>query len=457
MKKRELRKSGNLRRMQISLLVLVMLTCISCVSLAPSQTAINHEDSRPFLTDNSKQWNRLSKQDQAFLDLVERKAFDYFWEGFDPNTGLIADKTRGRRTSVATSGFGLSAYCVGVARGWVSREEVYQRVLTILNSYYKDPERKDDFCVEGIHGFFYHFVNVDTGKRHGRCEVSTIDTAILMAGILHVMEFFEGTEVAELANKIYLNAQWDKFLNEKRAVTGGWRPEEGIIAEYRGYNEYLLVYLLGMGSPSHPIPAQSWDVYFSGNGAEFIKPYKDIDAFLTPHGLMQPHAYLYQFPACWFDFRGKKDKYVNHWQNSVNALKANKRYTNNWGAAHGYTEELWGWTACAGRDGYIGFSKPYNGTLAPSAVVASIPFLPKESLRAARYMYKEYGDKIWGKYGFVDSFNPYQNWFDDGFLGIDKGNEVLMLENFRNETIWRLFMKNRYVKKGMEKAQMKNV
>lgn len=408
----------------------------------------------PEVSDKKKEmsWETLSEKDQAFLDLVQRKAFDYFWNGFDENTGLIGDPAKGKRTSVATSGFGLSAYCVGLNRGWVTRDEVYSRVLKTLHSYYKDPNGSNDLCVEGIYGFFYHFINVETGQRHGRCEVSTIDTAILLAGILHVMEVFEGTEVAELANKIYLNAQWDKFINKQGAVTGGWRPEEGIIAEYKGYNEYILVYLLGMGSTSHPIPAASWDVYFSGNGSEFIKPYKDIDAFLTPHGLMQPHAYLYQFPACWYDFKDKKDKYLKHWDNSVNALKANKRYTNNWGAAHGYAEELWGWTACAGRDGYIGFSKPYNGTLAPSAVVASLPFLPEESLRAAKYMYETYGNKVFGKYGFTDSFNPLQNWYDDGFLGIDKGNEVLMIENFRSGQMWIEFMQNKYVEAGMQKA-----
>lgn len=413
-------------------------------------------EARKFKSQNGTD-NKLSTEDQEFLDKVQRKAFDYFWDGFDPVTGLIGDKARGRRTSIANSGFGLSAYCIGVERGWVTRQEAYDRVHTTLNSYFKDPDDENDLCVEGMYGLFYHFINVDTGKRHRRSEVSTIDSAILMAGILHVMTYFKGTEVEELAKEIYKNAQWDKFTNRRGAITGGWKPpeENWVNPEYKGFNEYSLVYLIGLGSPTHPLPESSWDAYSSGNGFEWIKPYRDIGAFMTPTGIMQPHAYLYQFPACWYDFRNKKDNYANYWQVSVNALKANKRYTQNWGSMVGYSEELWGWTACAGRNGYIGFSKPYNGTLAPSAVVASLPFLPEESLKSAKYMYKKYGDKIWGKYGFVDSFNPHQDWYDDGFIGIDKGNEVLMIENFRSEGVWQVFMQNPFVQKGLEKAKFR--
>ena len=404
-------------------------------------------------------WNQLTTEDQRFLDEVQHLAFDYFWEGFNPVTGLIVDKTKGTRTSIATSGFGLSAYIIGIENGWVTREEAYRRILITLNSYYKDPDNADDLCVEGKYGLFFHFVDTNTGKRYGRSEVSTIDSAILMAGILHVMEYFKGTEVEELAKKIYLNAQWDKYLNKNIAIVGGWKPdiENWSNAEYKGYNEYSLVYLIGLGSSTYPLPESSWDAYNSGNGAEWLKPYEDIGSFKTPHGILQPHAYLYQFPTCWYDFRNKEDNYANHWEVAVNALKANMRYTQNWGSLVGYTKELWGWTACAGRDGYIGFSKPYNGTLAPSAVVASLPFLPEESMKSINFMFENYGDKIWGKYGFVDSFNPHQDWYNDGFLGIDKGNEVLMIQNFRNGGVWKTFMQNQYVVEGMRKANFKEL
>ena len=409
--------------------------------------------------EDSELWNNLSVEDQEFLDEVQRKAFDYFWEGFDPVTGLIADKAKRRRTSIAHSGFGLSAFCIGVDRGWVSKDEAYDRILITLNSYYKDPNDENDFCVEGRYGLFYHFVNVDTGKRQGRTEISTIDSGLLMAGILHVMTYFKGTEVEELAKKIYEKAQWEEYTSRRGAITGGWKPaeENWVNPEYRGFNEYSMVYLIGMGSPTYPLPESSWDAYSSGNGFQWMKPYHDIGPFMTPKGVMQPHAYLYQFPACWYDFRNKKDNYANYWEVSVNALKANRRYTQNWGEMVGYDEELWGWTACAGPRGYIGFSRPYNGTLAPSAVIASLPFLPEESLKSIKYMYEKFGDKIWGEYGFVDAFNPHLDWYDDGFIGIDKGNEVLMIENFRNEGVWKVFMQNPYVAEGMRKAKFDNL
>ncbi len=174
-------------------------------------------------TDDRSTYDDLSTEDQELIDQIQRKAFDYFWDGFDPSTGLIADAGRRRRTSVATSGFGLSAYCIGVDRGWVTRQEAYDRVLVTLNSYFDDPEVEDDFCVEGKYGLFFHFINVDTGRRYGRSEVSTIDSAILMAGVLHVMTYFEGTEAEELAEKIYRKAQWDKYTDNSGAITGGCR------------------------------------------------------------------------------------------------------------------------------------------------------------------------------------------------------------------------------------------
>ncbi|MHB1178837.1 MAG: glucoamylase family protein, partial [Daejeonella sp.] len=309
-------------------------------------------DSTRKLPANSAEWNHLSKKDQKFLDMVERKAFNFFWDGFDPKTGLIGDASSvSRRSSIASVGFGLSAFCIADARGWENHQEVYNRVLTVLNSFYKDPNNENDFCVEGTHGFFYHFVNMDTGMRFGKSEVSTIDTGILMAAILNVMEHFKGTEIEDLARKIYLTAEWDWFLQKSGAVAGGWKPENGITGEFKGFNEYIIVYLLGLGSPTHPIPERSWDVWASGNGFKSIKPYSDIDAFLAPGGKMKPLAYLYQFPACWYDFKGKKDHYADYWENGVNALKANKRYSNEWGSAHGYPDKMWGWTACAGKNG----------------------------------------------------------------------------------------------------------
>ncbi|MCK4751377.1 MAG: hypothetical protein KAT15_30175, partial [Bacteroidales bacterium] len=195
-----------------------------------------------------------------------------------------------------------------------------------------------------------------------------------------------------------------------------------------------------------------WDAWSSGPGFQWVEPYENIGAFLTPDGKMTPLAYLYQFPACWIDFREKEDKYgIDYWGMGVNALQANRRLCIDWGEENDYHPDLWGWTACNGKNGYLGWGVPYNGTIAPSAAVASLPYMPEESLRSVKYMY-DHHQLAWSKYGFVDAFDPGQAWYDNAFLGIDKGNEVLMIENYRNEGVWLELMKNPYVVAGMQKA-----
>jgi len=161
---------------------------------------------------------------------------------------------------------------------------------------------------------------------------------------------------------------------------------------------------------------------------------------------------LYQFPACWVDFRGKHDDYADYWQNAVNALKANRQHCIEQGKSYGYPENLWGWTACAGPRGYQGWAASFNGTISPSAVAASLPFIPDLALPTLLFMYAEYGDKIWGRYGFTNSFNPSVDWYSDRYIGIDQGNMVLMIENFRNGMVWEEFMQIPYVQTGMDRA-----
>ncbi len=403
---------------------------------------------------DSLSWNDLTKDEQDFLDSIERRSFEFFRDNFNTSTGLIADAgIADNRCSIASVGFGLSAYCIADARGWMDHREVYDRVLTTLQSFYKDPENDQDFCVEGTHGLFYHFVEMDSGRRFAGSEVSTIDSGILLAGILQAMVHFRGTEVEELARKIWLAAEWEWFLQNDGAMAGAWSPENGLTGRFTGYNEYMIVYLLALGSPSHPAPCSSWKVWASTY--KWVT-YKDIPAFLTPGGQFKPLAYLYQFPACWFDLRGKKDKYADYWTSDIRALTANRQYCMDWGEKHDLPGELWGWTASNGKDGYLGYDVPYNGTIAPSAVAASLPFIPEYALTALNYMYANYKDKIWGKYGFTDAFNPLQNWYDTGYLGIDQGNTLLMIENFRSGMVWQEFMSVPDVQEGMKKAGLIN-
>lgn len=414
----------------------------SCRSVQPS--GVNAR------TPNFSAWDTLNTNDKQLLDKVEKAAFEYFWNGVDPNTGLgAAAPSVAHRVSIATEGFALSSICIADTRGWVSHQEASQRVLLILNSFYRDTSNASDFYVRGHDGLFYHFVNTETGQRFGNSEVSTIDSGILMCGVLQCMEHFKEPAIDSLARKLYLDADWTAFMRPDGGIAGQWTPENGFSSAFTGYNEYIIVYLLAMGSPTHPIPASSWNTWVSTY--HFINPY-GTGAFLTPGGAFSPDAYLYQFPACWFNFNGIKDNYADYWQNGINALTANRRFCISWAQRTSADTLLWGWTACAGENGYLGYGAPFNGTVAPSAVAASIPFIPKLALPTLKYMYDKYSGKIWGQYGFTDSFNPEENWYDSGYIGIDEGNMVLMLENFRSGGVWNEFMKIPYVQTALQKA-----
>jgi len=361
--------------------------------------------------------------------MVQRAAFWYFWNESNPETGLIQDRAnRPGVSSIAAVGFGLSAICIAESHGWITYEQAYQRVLNTLKSF--DP---DNPLVEGAHGFFSHFVDKDTGKRVGKqLKLSLIDNGLLVAGVLHAGQHFKGTEIEVLADKIYRAMEWD------------WRISYGGV---KGYNEYILSCILALGSPTHSVPEGFWNDYASG--------YKWVDykgfRFLTPGGTSKFKAFLYQFPACWIDFRNKHDRYADYWLNAVAALKANREFCLDVSAMTGWPQ-LWGWTACDGRDGYLPWKAPFDGTVAPSAVAASIPFMPKESIQMLKKMYEDYGDKIWGKYGFVNAFNVAQDWYDDDYIGIDHGNLVLSIENYRTGLVWKEFMEIPYIQEGMRKA-----
>lgn len=427
----------------ICFLTILSLGIGSCHILQPSPSNAS--------STYSAAWDTLGVNDKQMLDKIEKAAFGYFWNGVDPNTGLGgASLTVPNRVSIATEGFALSAICIADTRGWISHQAAYQRVLLILNSFYRDTTNANDFYVQGHDGLFYHFVNNVTGQRFGNSEVSTIDSGILMAGVLQCMEHFKGTEIDSLARKIYENADWTAFLRPDGGLAGQWTPENGYSSAFTGYNEYILVYLIAMGSPTHPIPASSWNTWASTY--HFINPY-GTGAFLTPGGSFTPEAYLYQFPACWFNFDGIEDNYTNYWQNAVNALTANQRFCISWAQRNSADTLLWGWTACDGENGYLGYGDPFNGTVAPSAVAASMPFIPALALPTLRYMYEKYSDKIWTQYGFTDSFNPEENWYDTGYIGIDEGNMLLMLENFRSGGVWNEFMKISYIQTALQKAE----
>ncbi|WP_053001264.1 glucoamylase family protein [Kosmotoga pacifica] len=378
----------------------------------------------------------LDLDDDDLLAAVEKKAFYYFWNEANPENGLIRDRTRkDSPASIAAVGFGLTAIPVGIENGWISREEGYERVLTTLKTF---AEGK----VEGKNGFFYHFVDMNTGKRAWNCELSSIDTALLMAGVLFVKEYFAGTEVADLADQLYRAVNWQWMLTDDGVLSMGWKPEGGFLgARWDSFNEGILAYILAIGSPTYPIPAESWD-----------KIYRPIhDTYIS---LPQETLFVYQYPNVWVDFRNKEDKYANYFNNAEVATRYNwlftfmKRFD-----YETYDIDVWGLSACDGPNGYKAYGAAednHDGTIAPYASIASIVFTPDLSLSAIRGMLEKYGPIIWGKYGFVSGFNADANWVSEEFVGIDVGDIVLMIENYRSELIWKYFMKNEYIQNSLK-------
>ena len=376
--------------------------------------------------------------DLEFLDMVARDSFRFFVSEANPENGLVKDSSREYSPcSIASVGFGLTALCIGVENGWIPKNEAYIRIERTLRTF------RDKLPHE--HGFFYHFLNINSGARIWESEVSSVDTALFLAGALTAGEYFKGTEIEKLAGDIYARVDWPWMLNGRRLLCMGWKPESGFLPYYwDSYNELMIIYALAIGSPTHPIAADLWNAWGRPRGKygnySFVYCYSN-------------NLFVYQYSHAWIDFRNMRDSYADYWDNSVAATLANRQYcidmSDNF---EGFGENMWGLTACVGPDGYKAYGGgPVNsscdGTIAPCAAAGSIPFAPAECMGALRAMYDEYGDELYGKYGFKDAFNLSRNWWANEYLGIDQGITVLMIENYRTGFVWKYFMRNPAVKK----------
>lgn len=377
----------------------------------------------------------LALDDDQLLEAVARKTFGYFWSEVNPANGLIKDRsTKDSPSSIAAVGFGLTAIPVAIERGWITKDEGYARTLTTLKTF-------ADGGVEGKNGFFYHFVDMKNGRRYADSELSSIDTAIFIAGALFAGEYFRGTEVEKLANKLYENVDWQWMMNDGDTLAMGWKPEGGFLnARWNSFNESLFMYILAIGSPTRPIPASAWD--------NIYRPVNDNYISLPAETL-----FVYQYPEVWVDFRDKEDKYANYFNNAAVATRFNRLYSMlkrfNFKS---YGTDVFGLSACDGPSGYKAYGASdgnHDGTIAPYASIGSLPFTPELSMASLRAMLEKHGLLIWGKYGFVSGFNVDQNWYSDQFVGIDEGDILAMIENYRSGLIWKYFMQNEAVQRGM--------
>lgn len=389
----------------------------------------------------------ISKGDEALLDEMQRASFLFFWEQANPATGLVKDRSLASGSdsrevaSIAATGFGLTALCIASQRGYLEKTKARDRALTTLRFLAQQ--------MDTHHGFYYHFVNFRTGERAWKCELSSIDTSLLLCGVLTCRAFFQDEEIGKLASQIYERADWPWFLNGGKTLSMGWKPESGFLtARWDIYCELMMIYLLGLGSPTHPLPADTWDAW---KRPEF--DYYHLRYIGSPAPI-----FVHQYSQAWFDFRGKRDRYANYFENSVLATQAHRQFCLDLSPQfHDYDSELWGISSSDSADGYVAWGGPptmgpIDGTVVPCAAAGSLPFLPDEALRVLQNIRKNYAKRGWSRYSFVDAFNPQTNWYDPDVIGIDLGISLLMAENLRSGFVWETFMKNEEMRSGMERA-----
>jgi hypothetical protein len=389
----------------------------------------------------------LSPENDQFLEELEKANFLFFTEQSDPTTGLVKDRCNARAedksivASIAATGFGLTALCIGHKRGYISANEAEQRVMTTLQFLWDK--------MINHRGFYFHFANVKTGERVWDSEVSSIDTAILLCGVLTCHAYFRHSQITHLAHAITSRVEWNWLSEDTSLLSQGWSPETGFLP-YRWdyYSELMMIYLVGIGSATHALPLQSWNAWkrptFEYAGLRYVGSYAPL--------------FINQYSQAWFDFRGKRDQYADYFLNSIYTTEVHRLFCLQLHKDFpDYTDDLWGITASDSETGYVVWGGPpeigpIDGTVVPSAAGGSLPFLPDATLRVLRNIKDRYGANAWCKYGFVNAFNPLKNWYDTDVIGIDTGITMLMAENLRTAFVWNTFMKNPEAERGLQRA-----
>jgi len=379
--------------------------------------------------------------DDEFLDQIEQAAFLYFWEQASTTTGLVKDRAlaagNDTRTlaSIAATGFGLTGLCIGHRRSYGDSAQIQARVSATL-SFLANQQAS---LQATTNGFFYHFIDMDSGARSGTSEVSSIDTAILLCGILTCRQYFQDSQIQSLATQIYDNINWPWMLDGGPAFSMGWTPESGFITtRWDTYSELMMLYLLAIGSSTNPVPAASWDA--------FSRPTLTYDGLIFITNLYAP-LFIHQYSHAWFDFRNKSDKYTNYFKNSVTATEAHELFCRSLqNQFSDYSSNLWGITASDSAKGYTVWGGPpqmgpIDGSIVPCACGGSLAFDSTDCVAVLRNIRAQY-PQAWQRYGFVDAFNPLTGWYDSDVLGIDLGITMLMAENQRTNFVWNTFMQN---------------
>ena len=414
------------------------------------------------------------------METLQRETFEYFVREANPTNGLIVDKTKtGAPASIAAVGLALSSYPVGVERGFITRASAVERTLATLRFFHNSVQSTDPEAT-GYKGFYYHFLDMTHGKRDGKCELSTVDTALLLAGVLTAGVYFSSdtadeNEIRTLADALYRRADWQWAQNGGTTVTHGWNPENGFLKfRWEGYDEALVLYILGLGSPTHPLPESCYSAWVSTYKWEHSHGYDYL--YAGP-------LFTHQLSHLWIDFHGIQDAFmrakgIDYFENSRRATYVQQQYAiENPLEFAAYGRNCWGITASDGPGpdtikvagverqffGYLARGVPYgpdDGSVAPWAVVASLPFAPEIVLPAIDYFVNDVGLKTGNPYGFKATFNPTYptkstnplGWVSPWHFGINQGPIVLMIENYRTGFLWKLMRNCPYINTGLRRA-----
>ena len=405
-----------------------------------------------------------SEQDK-FLDGLEHRIFNYFWTEIFPETGIAVDHTQNRIGKVAATGFELAAIPIGIKRGWITRDEGYQRAFLILNSFYRDPKDPKDVYVEGKYGLFWHYVNGKTCQFEPVDCVAMCDSADFIGGAVLIAEYFKGTPAGDLAQKIYDEVEWDKVVdmgkNKKPGLLSfGWVPlhvsksyyeVDGLLPyDMTGFvDNSLLIYVLALGSDTHRIPQETWEKYVDTYTLDEYAGYEAVEATAL---------YSREVPHSFIDFNRKRDRKIDYFQETVNKLLADRAFNMK---VNGYPPELWGLTDCFGKDSYGHGGPPgqvqNDGTVGMTAIVSALPFVPGLSLESMKYVKEKFGDRVYGKYGFTSSVNLKNDYVSPLYVGIETGPMIMMIENYRSGMIWDLFSQSRVMKNFIKRANISGV
>lgn len=392
----------------------------------------------------------LTADDDALLDDIQRASFLFFVEQTHPETGLVRDRARADgspsdgKASIAASGFALSSWAIAAHRGWVERDEAIARVRLMLRFLATKAPRR--------HGFFYHFMEMDTGARAWQCEISSIDTGLFLAGAIVAREYFQDPEITGLVNQLYRDVDWRWFLNGGDTVSMGWHDETGFSRyRWRIYSEHMMMSFLAMGAPANALDPSYWHAWGR----------LPVGTYAGYHFMQGPPLFIHQFAHAYVDFRDTRDAFVDYYHNSVLATLAQRQFCIDLRREFSsWSERLWGVTASDSATGYKAWGGPprtsaYNaldGTIVPCAAAGSVPFAPYETMTVLRHIRTVYGDRTWKRYGFVDAFNPETGWVNPDVIGIDQGISILQAENARTGFVWALFMQAPEVRRAFDRS-----